>query len=181
MVFYAVSRLKLNKHLLRVGQPFDITKRTNTKWIQHHTVPGNSNTMISSLSLFLTRSLPLRVWTGKICVCEGDLGYPCSPCMQCDYKYKTKHVHKKNILKRVWISMPGNRSAKSAILWLWRSHAHVLEIRYDFMAQWQRVGFQTRRLGVRFPLRSSLFLCILQKVFPCRDLNPGLVGENHIS
>ena len=28
----------------------------------------------------------------------------------------------------------------------------------DFMAQWQRVGFQTRRLGVRFPLRSFHFL-----------------------
>ena len=30
------------------------------------------------------------------------------------------------------------------------------------MAQWQRVGFQTRRLGVRFPLRSFFF------VFFCR-------------
>ena len=27
----------------------------------------------------------------------------------------------------------------------------------DSMAQWQRVGFQTRRLGVRFPLGSVLF------------------------
>jgi hypothetical protein len=31
----------------------------------------------------------------------------------------------------------------------------------DSMAQWQRVGFQTRRLGVRFPLGSVLFFVFL--------------------
>ena len=31
----------------------------------------------------------------------------------------------------------------------------------EAMAQWQRVGFQTQRLGVRIPLASHLFFCSL--------------------
>ncbi len=54
----------------------------------------------------------------------------------------------------------------------------VLSITFDSMAQWQRVGFQTRRLGVRFPLGSTFSFAkhprpIGSKSFPRRDLNPG--------
>ena len=51
------------------------------------------------------------------------------------------------------LSVRLNRSAKTA---MWKT-----ESKNDFMAQWQRVGFQTRRLGVRFPLRSFIFLFFL--------------------
>ena len=154
------------------------------------------------------------------------------------------------LLRTRALSVRLNRSAKTAIPCAAMAISNVgccsmLSSSYDFMAQWQRVGFQTRRLGVRFPLRSSPFLvplpspCLpwvwdtpktrpwdsnpgppvgagddglgahlvgledsppstkvdgegsasvwavlapqLAKDFPRRDLNPGLVGENHIS
>ena len=112
------------------------------------------------------------------------------------------------LLRTRALSVRLNRSAKTAILQVSPIHdVHVVSEndRYDFMAQWQRVGFQTRRLGVRFPLRSSTFfgsttqplttffplpsphprrhkqIGLRVKIFPRRDLNPGLVGENHIS
>jgi hypothetical protein len=38
----------------------------------------------------------------------------------------------------------------------------LLIMNNDSMAQWQRVGFQTRRLGVRFPLGSFFFFFFLE-------------------
>jgi hypothetical protein len=53
----------------------------------------------------------------------------------------------------------------------WTTHWCCWQIRTafrcDFMAQWQRVGFQTRRLGVRFPLRSftTFLFCFISCLF----------------
>ena len=41
------------------------------------------------------------------------------------------------------------------------------------MAQWQRVGFQTQRLGVRIPLASFFFYCVFTKKNKKRDAETG--------
>ena len=50
--------------------------------------------------------------------------------------------------------------------------ASTRTVRADYMAQWQRVGFQTRRLGVRFPLWSVCF---------CKSNTAKLPRENGMS
>ncbi len=71
------------------------------------------------------------------------------------------------LLRTRALSVRLNRSAKTAIHRLWSKTIHLgYRGRSDFMAQWQRVGFQTRRLGVRFPLRSfSIFFLIFGLFF----------------
>ena len=65
------------------------------------------------------------------------------------------------LLRTRALSVRLNRSAKTAVTLVQvrdsKSKVHVGYYTKDFMAQWQRVGFQTRRLGVRFPLRSFAF------------------------
>ena len=58
------------------------------------------------------------------------------------------------LLRTRALSVRLNRSAKSAYMTAIQKN--------DFLAQWQRVGFQTRRLGVRFPQRSFTFLLVLR-------------------
>jgi hypothetical protein len=62
------------------------------------------------------------------------------------------------LLRTRALSVRLNRSAKTASLT--KLVVSIGPVTNDFMAQWQRVGFQTRRLGVRFPLRSFYFFVL---------------------
>ena len=68
--------------------------------------------------------------------------------------------------RQVLGSIPSG-GASFLLLFFFRSHAVGQTTawavhRTDAMAQWQRVGFQIRRLGVRIPLASStvVFFCV---------------------